>query len=105
MPPCDSVTTQSINLAKAAPNLLLDALKSLGWAITESTASRIFASLGGCDLQWTAGQGVTVIGPKCQEQTVKLTQAYSQNAISWAAQRAGWTVKQNADNKMTVTRR
>ena len=35
----------------------------------------------------------------------EVTQAYSRQAVSWAAQRAGWTLKQTAANKFTVTRR
>ena len=31
--PCDTVTTQSTNLAKAIPTILMDALKAAGWNI------------------------------------------------------------------------
>ncbi|OHB65744.1 MAG: hypothetical protein A2Y76_01575 [Planctomycetes bacterium RBG_13_60_9] len=96
---------QSINLAKAVPTILEDALKAAGWNITESTATGIAAYKAGIYLGWVAGKGLNVTGYYPQETVTAITKAYSKQAVTWAAKRAGWTVQQTAGDKLTVTRR
>jgi len=104
--PCDSVTTQSINPAKALPDLVAQAMPACGWGIVQQTATSIQARTSTSIVTWTAGQGVTVEGYGNQQgQIGALTKAYSVKAVTWAAQRAGWSVKQTADNKLSVSRR
>ena len=103
--PCDTVTTQTVALAKAVPDILRDALAADGWTIRESTSSRIYAYSGGSTVVWESGKGLTVRGYNGQQTVTRITKAYSVQAVKWSAQRAGWTVKQTADNILTVTRR
>lgn len=104
--PCDSISTQSINLAKAMPELVEEAMKSLGMTLYNKTKTMIQARTSDWSyVTWTAGQGLTVDGENNQKHITDLTKAYSKQAVTWAAQRAGWTVKQTADDKLTVTRR
>jgi hypothetical protein len=103
--PCDTITTQSINLSRALPPVLLQALESDGWTIDEKTETKINAHKGNASLTWTAGRGLSVQHSSPQQYLDSITRAYSAKAVSWAAQRAGWTVKQNADQTITVNRR
>ena len=104
--PCDSVTTQSVNLANAMPELVADAMKACGFNLRSKTLSRITArNRDWTEVTWVKGQGLTVLGNSNPETITKLTQAYSQKAVTWAAQRAGWTVKQTSANTLAMTRR
>lgn len=109
--PCDSITTQTISLAKAQPEVLRKALESIGWRIATATTGRIEATSPDWIIRvtWTAGQGMTFRGSTQDQQTkaaAAITQAYSRAAITWAAQRAGWTVKQGTEpNKMRLEKR
>ena len=113
--PCDSITTQTISaaLSKALPNLLADALQAHGWTLTgqqvnAATVVALTARRGGARLTWTAGKGLSLVtGSTAQAEALQgeITRAYSRQAVSWAAQRAGWTVKRTGDNTLTVNRR
>ncbi len=106
--PCNSITTQSVALAKAMPSILMDALKAEGWAPNQENDKHIVAWKGSSYLNWTAGQGVTIRGlsrERNQQAVTAVTKAYSVQAVTWAAQRAGWQVKQTGANKLTVSRR
>ena len=105
--PCDTVTTQSINLAKASSSILVDALKEMGYNLSINQADRILAYTSGARIEWHAKRGLTVTdsGYGTQSRIEQITQAYSRQAVKWAAQRAGWTVQQTTQNQLTVTRR
>lgn len=103
--PCDSISLQSVNLAKATPDILLDALTALGWNITRSTVTQIAAHLAGDTLVWTAGQGLAVNSVDAQARVKSLTRMYSVKAVTWAAKRAGWSIQQAQDNKLIASRR
>ncbi len=84
--PCDSITTQSVALAKAIPSILMEALKTQGWNITQSTNTQISAYQSGASLTWTAGKGVSIRGTGyAQKQITSLTKTYSKEAVTWAA--------------------
>lgn len=104
--PCDTITTQSVALAKAIPELVESAMKSLGMQIIHQTAANIKARTSDWTyITWTAGQGLTVQGNNNQKYITQVTKEYSKQAVLWAAKRAGWTVQQIAEDKLTVTRR
>ncbi len=104
--PCDTVTTQSTNLAKALPNIMEYSFKALGWSIVSSTNTEIQARRNyGEMIVWKAGRGLEVRSSNPQPLIAEVTKEYSKQAVSWAAQRAGWQVQQTADNKIIVTRR
>lgn len=105
--PCDSITTQSINLANATPSILVAALEAEGWTVVKKTADNgIFARKGYSEtVTWTAGKGLSVTGNQNEKTIQGITQAYSRQAVTWAAQLAGWTVKQTGQNTLSVTRR
>lgn len=104
--PCDTVTTQSVNLANAIPSILAESLTKSGWTLYETTDARITGYLSGATLEWNKGKGLSMRGyGNTQQQIVDVTRAYSVAAVSWAAQRAGWNIKQTAANQMQATRR
>jgi|GEM_PF-3062116 len=105
--PCDSVTTQSINLANADRTLLTETLLSLGFTVETrmSTSSKIFARQGRASIVWEKGKGLEVTTANGQLTIVDVTQAYSKTAVTWAAQRAGWKSTTTGANTLSVTRR
>lgn len=103
--PCDSITTQSIDLAKALPGLLAEALEANGWEIQTNTGQTISAYKFGARLNWVSGKGLEVQARVPSETVQEVTKAYSAQAVKWAAQRAGWTVKQTAQDQLTINRR
>jgi hypothetical protein len=107
--PCDSITTQSINLANADRMLLTEALIDMGCTILDSNTTCIYATNNrGGRITWTNGEGLAVSAGssiRSSEIIQTVTQAYSKTAISWAAQRAGWTMKSTGPNTLTLQRR
>jgi len=117
--PCDSVVTQSVNLANAMRDLVAEALKEQGYQIdSTSSETHIWAYKPGSEsIIWRKGQGLMVQrqgGSRRQREAMEvknqaavnaLTVAYSKTCVTWAAQRAGWQVKQTGANTLTVTRR
>lgn len=107
--PCNTVTTQSVALAKAIPSLVEEAMKSLGWKIIERKDASLTATHERSKVGWIQGKGVYAWGDvsvaQNQEEIKKLTKAYSKAAVTWAAQRAGWTVKQTGPDTLEVIRR
>jgi hypothetical protein len=103
--PCDTITTQSVNLANALPDLLRSALEADGWILEPSKQGTIVAHSAGTGLIWTAGKGLELRGNRNAAEIRQITKAYSRKAVSWAAQRAGWSVKQTTDDTLSVSRR
>ena len=104
--PCDTITTQSIKLAKAMPELVKQAMEDLGWNIITATTTQITAENSYYEtILWKAGKGLTIRGSNTESIASKLSKAYSKQAVTWAAQRAGWQVKSVNDNTLNVTRR
>ena len=104
--PCDSITTQSVNLSNAIGSILADSLKAAGYHIDSiSSETYIWCYKGPVSIAWKKGKGLEVNSADPQEVIKQVTKAYSARAVTWAAGRAGWTVKQTADNQLTVTRR
>lgn len=104
--PCDTITTQSVALAKAIPELVAEAMKALGMQIVRENKTCIQARASDWTYTtWMAGKGLTVQGNNNQKHVTEMTKAYSKQAVTWAAKRAGWTVQQTAEDKLTVSRR
>jgi len=104
--PCDSITTQSINLANAIGSLLGEALELTGWNITGQTDTYIHARKGADYLYWSKGSGLEIKGMKRADDVIQeVTRAYSARAVGWAAQRAGWKVLPAGKNILTVSKR
>ena len=103
--PCDSITTQSINLANAIKDLVRDAMTANHYNVVVEADTGLRARKGGVIVDWAKGKGLTVTASSPQRHIDTITQAYSARAITWAAQRAGWQVKQDATNTLTITKR
>jgi len=103
--PCNTITTNSINLSRANSDLLTDALKAEKWYIVDSDQNLINAYRGNAVLSWQSGNGLTVRASNSQSIIEQTTQAYSKQAITWASNRAGWSVKSTGRNTLTVQRR
>ena len=102
------MTTQTIALKNAVPDILRTALAACGWIITSEDEAGIAARCYGQRLTWSRGRGLsfttqTVV--QAEAARTAITQAYSKAAVSWAAQRAGWTVQSTGANTMTINRR
>jgi len=110
--PCDSITTQALSekLKNAMPALIKSAMQSEGFRITVDTATRIVGVNSIHTWSWEAGKGIrtearTYDSRAAEAAQSQLVQSYSRAAVSWAAQRAGWTVQQTAPNKLTIQKR
>ncbi len=100
--PCDSVTTQSVNMKNANPDVLIRALEADRWWVREVSGGLILANRLGDSLRWERGVGLVVRG--VGEAVEEVTRAYGREAVTWAAKRAGWEVKQVGENKLVVSR-
>lgn len=101
--PCDTITTQQIDLKNADPVILAEALESLGLkAVIQGDG--LHASNGTTDFTWTKGLGGEIRGRATYSEAV-LKQTYARTAVTWAAKRAGWNVSQTANNKLQIVRR
>lgn len=100
--PCDTITTQSIKLAKAMPELVKQTLEDMGWKVTTSITTRIVANKFGESVIWEANKGITIRGSNTERLAAEISKAYSKRAVTWAAQRAGWQVTTNNNNSNTL---
>ena len=108
--PCDTITTQyqSDKLSSAMPVLLAEALRLLGWTLTEVGSDSLTARKGINTVTWAKGRGVSLsLAGSAQADTVMsdIVRGYSASAVSWAASRAGWTAAKTGPKTMTLTRR
>lgn len=104
--PCNSITTQTVNLKNAMFDLVHMTLKKQGYTISSMEVNnRIVATTYGTRIEWVKGQGLTVTGYNNQQTIKEITKAYSATAVCWAAKRAGWQVQTAAADQLTVTRR
>lgn len=108
--PCNTITTQSIKLANAMPEILKKALQESGWilGICSEVNKKVTATKGNDYLVWEYGKGFTIQGMNRQRQETSLSeisQAYSKQAVTWAAQRAGWQVTNVNQNTLNIVRR
>ena len=104
--PCDSITTQSVVLKNAIPNIVDSALREAAWYVTGATKTTIRARKSGFTLTWEKGKGITITGMRQNQNAIdNITREYSKQAVSWAATRAGWQVKSTGSNTLTVSRR
>lgn len=103
--PCNTITTQSTNLAKALPILVKKTLETLGWKIQISSTVVITARKGYDTLKWYKDKGLEITTPNATKIITNITKEYSKQAVTWAASRAGWKVSNTGSNKLTATRR
>jgi hypothetical protein len=102
--PCDSITTQTIKLAKAMPEIIEAALKDLDYTVTSNIKTRIIAKQYNSEVVWEAGKGISITGRNNEQHLNEITQTYSKQAVTWAAKRAGWSVTNINNNTLTVRR-
>ena len=83
-------------------------MRDMGWTITEESATEIRAYDRTHNFVWIKGQGLTGTIRDRYANTAdfetSFTKAYSRQAVSWAAQRAGFKVGAWTENKATLTR-
>lgn len=107
--PCNSITTQSVNLKNAFSDLVVEAMTASRWVVYLATTTQVKGWIGASQVTWVKGQGLSIRGYQGQVQNQKtlneITKAYSVAAVTWAAKRAGWQVQQTAADKLTVSRR
>jgi hypothetical protein len=105
--PCNTITTQSVALAKAMPEIIQHAMKALGWNVLNQHQDNYLQARNESNLiTWTPGKGINVQGYSNTQENIKaLTKEYSKQAVTWAARHAGWNVKQTRQDTLTVSRR
>lgn len=104
--PCDTITTQTLaaGLTKAVPAVLLAAINSLNRANAAQEGTTIRARVAGHNVDWNAQAGLTVTGWNSEQVAKDIKMAYSKQAVSWAAQRAGWKVISQDGNTVKVSK-
>jgi hypothetical protein len=108
--PCNTITSQtlSVGLQKAIPALLLKAIEEVvGDKAREANGTLRVRTLKGNEITWSSASGLTITGRDQRQIEVvgkDIRMAYSKQAVSWAAQRAGWKVASTGDNTIRVTR-
>lgn len=99
--PCNSRTLQTVTeatLQNAVPDLMLAAL--------EQVRGRVQATV-----DWRKGEGLIIQSYRTLSEDVRkavvaeVKREYSRQAVTWAAKRAGWQVKQVDQTRMTMERR
>lgn len=102
--PCNTRTKQLLSekLSNALPSVLADALTAEGYAIHERLPGSIRATMGSAYVTWTKGTGLTIQSRNPAQDLQTVTQAYSRAAVTYAAQRAGWTVQTNSPTSITL---
>jgi hypothetical protein len=110
--PCYTVSESKIDLAKANPDILREALKAEGYTLQATGGVDTLAGYNvrtDVNVYWRKGAGTTLTTTRAQDVTDKagatLTRAYSAAAVDYAARRNGWTVKQTQDGKYQIIRR
>lgn len=102
MPPCDSITYNTLELKAADRELLIAALKELGFEVADH--GRVLnASRGGLSVAIRDGQVRVQAG---YEQVVRDIRAgYSRQVVRSASRKFGWALKQTQQNKFVAQRR
>jgi hypothetical protein len=97
--PCDSITTIGVELGKADPGLMAQALRELGHEVTASgtrlyfgRASVMDTATGKTELE----KGITV---------AEIKQAYAAQTVKATAKRYGWQLKEVSKFKFEITKR
>jgi len=107
--PCDSIIRQEVSsrLKNAMAPLVEATLDGMpGWTVTQSSSERVTAKRGRDTIEWIKGKGLTLTARGTNSTLIPtITREYSKQAVSWAAQRAGWQVQSTEANRLTVTRR
>lgn len=106
--PCDSVITNSVNLALANGDILRAALEAMGAQDLSFTATGARFILDGAAWYIDRGQlNSTRSAQAVADMANRIKRAYSTETVNRAAKRFGWTVKKTGANanKMTLTRR
>ena len=101
--PCDSIVTIGVNLNLANRQLILAALEKLGAKYVQSEGANISFVLNNEDYELRNGklEGYSNV----QAVADKLKVAYTREAVSMAAKRAGWNVEVKSESKLAVQRR
>lgn len=105
--PCNTITTVSLDLKNAVPDVLSEAMRSLGYEVT-ATSPLSFTGRNrqtGATFEWSRSTGLQIRGYAGQTEEAKIMPAYSKAAVAWAAKRNGWTVKTTTGDKMQLVRR
>lgn len=108
--PCDSVTTQTVSeaLKSGIVSLVTDAIKAAGWIITDQDDESFSARKGSVRMTWGKGIGLKVTAANAEISNAligEIVRSYSKVAVSWAANRAGWTAKSTGNNTVTLSKR
>ena len=108
--PCDTIQTTTVDFGKADRGLLAKALKELGWTVSERGKDGLTAhNSKGESLDFSRGTftvtGTSYVAPAFDEKEVR--RAYSRQVVNYAAQRFGWSLKQNPanQNKFVATKK
>jgi hypothetical protein len=106
--PCDQVITNTVDMPKMQPDLLLRGLKDLGARNVRNIGSAIYFTTATGDYRLTSGVLVGLDGQDARtvgQQADALKVAYSTNVVKATAARAGWNLKQVGATAYVVQKR
>jgi len=103
--PCYTIKTTRLDLKKASPETLLKTLQSLGMTATLENGVLVAYGDDNTTVRWTATEGMTIRSSQGAEVGEKIMTAYAQTNTRIVAQRYGWQVGKQVDNKLQLIRR
>lgn len=107
--PCNTISTQTLSagLHKAVPEVLEQAARAMGAYAVALVNGVLTFNYNGAAVSWSSVLGLAIRGrASVLEQTKKdILQAYSKQAVTWAAKRAGWQVRAGAaQNELVIVK-
>ena len=99
--PCWNRTTISVGIAAADQDLLMDAMKGLGYA-THRNGTSIVGRQANDTVQVFAGQIAVPAGQEYRVNQIK--RAYSEKAIAKVGKRFGWVTRRTGRDTVSIRR-
>ncbi len=101
--PCNEIRLTTINLAQANRDLLLNAIVGMGFTTQTLTDGGIILFMKGASVGTVRG-GVVTLRDSLGIGQQQVVQAYANEVVKAAGQRAGWAVKSSKENQYVLTR-
>jgi hypothetical protein len=103
--PCDTVTSQTVDMRRALPDLVESALKAMGAEVQHVGQHVLAVHQDGWRASWAKGGEMTITRRygDLSEVVREIPRQYSRAAVTWAAKRAGWAVSTANGQQYSMT--